>query len=189
MRDYLSRNVLASAGRGPGPRRALHSLREEAPGGPRPRRRPRGLPLRRRLRSRSSARPRARSSSACRPRMRIRRGAALELPHIMLLIDDPGRDRDRADLRRSRERLPKLYDFDLMLGSGRRPGLEAWAIPPSWAALAEAFGASADPADLPGEVRLGRGFAAPALRGGRRQPLPRDGQGRVGGDQGRARRR
>ena len=55
------------------------------------------------------------------PRMAIREGAALEVPHILVLIDDPGRtviepletDSARRDL---------LYDFDLMLGSGHLTG-------------------------------------------------------------------
>ncbi len=55
------------------------------------------------------------------PRMQIRRGAPLELPHIMLLVDDPGRTIIEP-LYAARERLPKLYDFDLMLGSGRVRG-------------------------------------------------------------------
>jgi hypothetical protein len=55
------------------------------------------------------------------PRMQIRRGAALELPHIMLLVDDPGRTIIEP-LYAARERLPKLYDFELMLGSGRVRG-------------------------------------------------------------------
>lgn len=55
------------------------------------------------------------------PRMEIRRGAPLELPHIMLLIDDPARSVIEP-LYAARERLPKLYDFDLMQGSGRIRG-------------------------------------------------------------------
>ncbi len=51
------------------------------------------------------------------PRMEIRRGAELELPHIMLLIDDPTLS-VMEPLYAARERLPKLYDFDLMQGSG-----------------------------------------------------------------------
>ncbi|TFG84630.1 MAG: DUF1015 domain-containing protein [Spirochaetales bacterium] len=55
------------------------------------------------------------------PRMEIRRGAPLEVPHIMLLIDDPDRTvieplHDKMDA------LPGLYDFDLMTGSGHVRG-------------------------------------------------------------------
>lgn len=55
------------------------------------------------------------------PRMEIRRGAPLELPHIMLLVDDPGRTVIEP-LYANRERFPSLYDFDLMLGSGHVRG-------------------------------------------------------------------
>lgn len=58
------------------------------------------------------------------PRIRIRENAPLELPHIMLLIDDregtviePLFDR--------RHHFPKVYDFDLMKNSGHVTG---WAI-------------------------------------------------------------
>jgi Protein of unknown function (DUF1015) len=78
------------------------------------------------------------------PRMRIRRGAELELPHIMLLLDDPGRSAIEP-IYEARARLPKLYDFDLMLGSGRVRG---WKVDD--AALLERFasalGELADPA-------------------------------------------
>jgi hypothetical protein len=78
------------------------------------------------------------------PRMRIRRGAVLELPHIMLLLDDPGRTAIEP-IYASRERLPKLYDFDLMLGSGRVQGWKV-ADPGMVGRLAEALGILADPA-------------------------------------------
>ncbi len=55
------------------------------------------------------------------PRMRIRRGAPLELPHILVLIDDPERTVIEPVAEQS-ERLPLLYDFDLMLGSGHLRG-------------------------------------------------------------------
>ena len=55
------------------------------------------------------------------PRMEIRRGAPLELPHIMLLVDDPERSIIEP-LHAARDRFTKLYDFDLMLGSGRIRG-------------------------------------------------------------------
>jgi hypothetical protein len=55
------------------------------------------------------------------PRMKIREGAALELPHILVLIDDPGRTViEEADA--AKPNLQKLYDFDLMLGSGYLTG-------------------------------------------------------------------
>jgi len=55
------------------------------------------------------------------PRMKIRNGAALELPHILVLIDDPQRTVIEP-LAAARESLDKLYDFDLMLGSGHLSG-------------------------------------------------------------------
>ncbi|HEX8991062.1 MAG TPA: DUF1015 domain-containing protein [Anaerolineales bacterium] len=55
------------------------------------------------------------------PRMKIREGAALELPHILVLIDDPqGTVVEAAAAEKSK--LPKLYDFELMLESGRLAG-------------------------------------------------------------------
>jgi len=55
------------------------------------------------------------------PRMKIRQGAALELPHILVLIDDPQRTVIET-LGQARNGLEKIYDFDLMLGSGHLTG-------------------------------------------------------------------
>jgi hypothetical protein len=55
------------------------------------------------------------------PRVRIRSGAPLELPHILVLIDDPDRTVIEP-LVAARQGLPRLYDFELMLGSGRLTG-------------------------------------------------------------------
>jgi hypothetical protein len=55
------------------------------------------------------------------PRMKIRTGAELELPHILVLIDDP-ENTVIEPLERSKGRMNKLYDFDLMLGSGHLSG-------------------------------------------------------------------
>ena len=55
------------------------------------------------------------------PRMRIREGAILELPHILVLIDDP--DCSVIDpISADAASLPLLYDFDLMQGSGHLTG-------------------------------------------------------------------
>ncbi len=55
------------------------------------------------------------------PRMAVRRGASLELPHVLLLCDD-----ERCQLIEAlgllKDSLPKLYDFDLMLGGGHISG-------------------------------------------------------------------
>ncbi len=55
------------------------------------------------------------------PRVRIRQGAPLESPHIMVLIDDPD-DRVMGPLAAGKNRLKKVYDFELMLGSGHLTG-------------------------------------------------------------------
>ena len=59
------------------------------------------------------------------PRLKIRENASMELPHIMILIDDPDRTViepmfDQLD------RLNKVYDTDLMQGGGH---INGWFIP------------------------------------------------------------
>ena len=58
------------------------------------------------------------------PRVRIRRGAALELPHILMLLDDPA-CRVIEPLYESRAALANLYDFELMQGGGH---LRGWRV-------------------------------------------------------------
>lgn len=58
------------------------------------------------------------------PRARIRAGATVELPHVMMLIDDPGMTVIEPLLER-RAGLRPLYDFELMLGGGH---LRGWAV-------------------------------------------------------------
>ena len=55
------------------------------------------------------------------PRVDIRRGAKIELPHVMLLLDDPDKTviEPLADL--VTDKAP-LYDFDLMQGADTSPG-------------------------------------------------------------------
>jgi hypothetical protein len=55
------------------------------------------------------------------PRIKIREGATLELPHILVLIDDPNRTVIEP-LSEAKSKLEKLYDFDLMLDSGHLAG-------------------------------------------------------------------
>lgn len=55
------------------------------------------------------------------PRMRIREGAMLELPHILVLVDDTDCSVIDPISARAAE-LPLLYDFDLMQGSGHLTG-------------------------------------------------------------------
>ncbi len=52
------------------------------------------------------------------PRIRIRQNAPLELPHILVLIDDPERTVIEPLVQAMAGKQP-LYDFELMLGSGR----------------------------------------------------------------------
>lgn len=58
------------------------------------------------------------------PRAAIRRGAALELPHVMMLLDDPGCTVIEPLMDRTNELRP-LYDFELMQGGGH---LQGWAV-------------------------------------------------------------
>ena len=58
------------------------------------------------------------------PRLKIRRGAPVELTHIMILIDDPNRT-VLEPLQAQKASLLKVYDFDLMMGGGHLAG---WAV-------------------------------------------------------------
>jgi hypothetical protein len=55
------------------------------------------------------------------PRVKIREGAELESPHIMLLLDDKERELIEP-LYAMREQLEKLYDLELILGGGHLRG-------------------------------------------------------------------
>ena len=55
------------------------------------------------------------------PRIKVRTGAELELPHILVLIDDPACTVIEP-IGAQRDALEKLYDTDLMLGGGRVAG-------------------------------------------------------------------
>ncbi len=58
------------------------------------------------------------------PRVKIRKNAALEAPHILVLVNDPGRTLINP-LYAARDSLKKLYDFDLMLGGGH---IRGWLV-------------------------------------------------------------
>ena len=58
------------------------------------------------------------------PRMEIRRNAALELPHVLLLCDDEEKILIES-LSAKKDSLPLLYDFDLMLGGGK---IRGWLV-------------------------------------------------------------
>ncbi len=60
------------------------------------------------------------------PRVRVRKDAPLELPHIMLLLDDPER-RAIEMLVELRHGFRPIYDFELMEGGGH---LRGWLVPP-----------------------------------------------------------
>ena len=70
------------------------------------------------------------------PRIRIRANSPLELPHIMILIDDPkGLTIEKAFEMAKAEGIEPLYDTDLMLGSGHITG----TFIPDGSAIAESI--------------------------------------------------
>ena len=58
------------------------------------------------------------------PRVKIRSGAVIELPHVLMLLDD-SKMRAIEPAYEAREKLEKLYDFELMQGGGH---LRGWKI-------------------------------------------------------------
>lgn len=60
------------------------------------------------------------------PRLKVREQAEIELPHVMLLIDDP-EDRVLGPLYAARSRLPLLYDIPLLMQGGQVRG---WQVAP-----------------------------------------------------------
>lgn len=79
------------------------------------------------------------------PRLAVRKDALLELPHVMVLLDDP----DKTVIEPLSTRtgaLEQAYDFDLMQSSGHVRG---WFVRDAdWARVDEALTALADPALL-----------------------------------------
>lgn len=59
------------------------------------------------------------------PRLKIRENAKIELPHIMVLFDDEKREITEK-LYEERNKLQKLYDFDLNMGGGH---IEGYLVP------------------------------------------------------------
>ena len=55
------------------------------------------------------------------PRLKIRENASMELPHIMLLVDDPSGSVIET-LYQNRDSFEKLYDFELNMGGGSVKG-------------------------------------------------------------------
>lgn len=78
------------------------------------------------------------------PRLRIRAGAPVELPHILVLIDDPNRTVIEPLMQKA-ETLEPLYDTDLMLGGGHITG---WLVddPKDVTGVLDALQALTDPA-------------------------------------------
>ncbi len=58
------------------------------------------------------------------PRLKVRENAKLELPHVMLLIDD-AKKQIIERIGEAKASMTKLYDFDVMMDSGR---LEGWLL-------------------------------------------------------------
>ena len=55
------------------------------------------------------------------PRLKVRENASIELPHIMILVDNPEKDIIEP-LSKMKDRFTKVYDFDLMMDSGHITG-------------------------------------------------------------------
>jgi hypothetical protein len=88
------------------------------------------------------------------PRMKVRRSAELELPHILVLINDPQRSVIEP-VTDARHRLEKLYDFELMFGSGHLGG---YAVDPRLeAGVIAALRALADPGAFAAKYSLNQG--------------------------------
>lgn len=88
------------------------------------------------------------------PRIRIRESASLELPHILVLVDDPA-DTVLGPVESQRDLLPIAYDFDLMLGSGHLTGrfIDNASIEKG---IIDAIEALADPATFYPKYQVGK---------------------------------
>ena len=91
------------------------------------------------------------------PRIKIREQAILEIPHIIVLIDDPERTviEPLGSLAgRETGQLLEHYDFDLMLGSGHLAGFQI-VDPQVEMGVVRALEALAEPASFRRKYRLG----------------------------------
>ncbi|HOA14421.1 MAG TPA: DUF1015 domain-containing protein [Myxococcota bacterium] len=86
------------------------------------------------------------------PRVRIRKGAPLELPHILILVDDPD-DAMIGPIEAARDRLEKLYDFELMQEGGHLAGYLV-DQPDLEAGIVDALKALADPGEFANKYAL-----------------------------------
>jgi hypothetical protein len=75
------------------------------------------------------------------PRVAIRKGACLELPHIMILIDDPDKTVIEPIAKKAAGYAP-AYDFELMMGAGHVKG--AFVNESDFDGINKALGALAD---------------------------------------------
>lgn len=55
------------------------------------------------------------------PRVKVRKNALVELPHIMILMDDPAQNIIEP-LEAMKDQMEKVYDYDMMLGGGHNRG-------------------------------------------------------------------
>ncbi|WP_298017469.1 DUF1015 domain-containing protein [uncultured Dysosmobacter sp.] len=92
------------------------------------------------------------------PRVRVRRDAALELPHVMLLIDDPKRTVIEP-LAAQSAALERVYAFGLQQGGGHLAGWKLTAAQTD--AAADALAALCTPEEM--ERKYGMGDTAPML--------------------------
>jgi len=92
------------------------------------------------------------------PRVAIRRNAVLELPHVMLLIDDPDRTVIEPVCARA-DMLDTAYDFDLMLDGGHVRG--KWLDDAAKSGVENALTALVAPDQL--QARYGDATLAPLL--------------------------
>ncbi|MBE6914009.1 MAG: DUF1015 domain-containing protein [Ruminococcaceae bacterium] len=90
------------------------------------------------------------------PRVRVRKGAALEMPHIMVFIDDPN-DTVMHGLTETKAGMPELYNFDLSADGGHICG---WQVS---GAVAERVELALDALGDPAMLREKYGDAAPAI--------------------------
>ena len=92
------------------------------------------------------------------PRVRVRQDAPVELPHVMLLVDDPKKICVEP-IAAARDSMEMLYDFDLMLGGGH---LRGWKLSPEQVdALAAALSRLASSEAM--EIKYGLSGVAPLL--------------------------
>lgn len=87
------------------------------------------------------------------PRIKIRKNASIELPHILVLIDDPEQTVIEPVLASARMNQP-VYDFELMQGSGHLTG---WKVtdPESEIRMLNALERLADPKFFQQKYRVG----------------------------------